>query len=146
MCVCVCQCVYLCVVLPLLRVMGNVLENLTVDTYPYFQQHDSLIFSSHIIRAVHKVCHPIFGRFLPPPPVTHPGTPKSASHISDPRFLVGLVQKTRTKTPCTNSLSIVREGFCPRGFVRGSFVWKVLFGVVFIHFPFCQNTSVTTES
>src|SRR6218665_3855232 len=26
-------------------------------------------------------------------------------------------------------------------FVRGSFVWKVLSGVVFVRTPFCQNTS-----
>ena len=48
-----------------------------------------------------------------------PGPPKSTSHISDPRFLAGLVQKIRTKAPCTNSLSIFREGFCPGAFVRG---------------------------
>src|SRR6218665_1367655 len=46
--------------------------------------------------------------------VTLPRTPKSTSHISDPsRFLLGLVQNTRTKAPCTKSLSIVRRGFCP---------------------------------
>src|SRR6218665_3238298 len=73
--------------------------------------------------------------------------PKSTSHISDPpRFLVGLVQKIRTKALCPNSLSIVREGFCPGASVRGSFVWKILSGVVFVRTPFCQNTSVTTES
>src|SRR6218665_1428684 len=77
--------------------------------------------------------------FDPPPPVTlsHiPGPPKSTSHISDPHpFLVDLVQKTRTKAPCTNSLLIVR-----RVFVQGA-----LSGVVFVHSLFCQNTSVTTE-
>src|SRR6218665_1138698 len=68
--------------------------------------------------------------FDPPFPllhfVTHPGTPQSTSQISDlPRFLVGLVQNTRTKVPCTNSLSIVRGGFCPRvlsgGLLSGRF-------------------------
>src|SRR6218665_1254642 len=54
-----------------------------------------------------------------------PGPPKSTSHISAPRFLVGLVQKTRTKAPCTNSLLIV----------RGVFVQGALSGVVFVHFP-----------
>ena len=80
--------------------------------------------------------------------VTHPGTfQKSTSHISDPRFLVGLVQNTRTKPPCTNYLLIVREGFYLGGFVRGSFVWKVLSGMVFVRsIPFCHNSSVTTES
>src|SRR6218665_2541843 len=50
--------------------------------------------------------------------VTHPGTPESTSHISDPlsRVLVGLVQKSRTKIPCTNSISTVCGGFCPLGF------------------------------
>src|SRR6218665_1045322 len=55
--------------------------------------------------------------------VTHPGTPPKARHTSrTPRFLVGLVQKSRTKVPCTNSISIVRGGFCPGGFVRVGFV------------------------
>src|SRR6218665_3878304 len=49
--------------------------------------------------------------------VTHPGTPQKVRHTSwTPRFLVGLVQKSRTKAPCTNSLSIVRGAFCPGGF------------------------------
>src|SRR6218665_295705 len=78
-----------------------------------------------------------------PPPVTLCHTsrdppPESASHISDPptRILVGLVQKSRTKVPCTNSSSIVRGGFCPGGFVR----------LGFCPFPLCHNTSGTTES
>src|SRR6218665_2779867 len=46
--------------------------------------------------------------------VTHPGTLPKALHISrPPEFLVGLVQKSWTKVPCTNSISIVRGGFCP---------------------------------
>src|SRR6218665_116845 len=58
--------------------------------------------------------------------VTHRGTPPKVRHTSrTPPFLVGLVQKTRTKTPCTNSLSIVRGGssevFSLEGFVRGGF-------------------------
>src|SRR6218665_3015203 len=40
--------------------------------------------------------------------------PPKVRHTSlTPRFLVGLVQKTRTKAPCTNFLSIIRGGFCP---------------------------------
>jgi len=75
--------------------------------------------------------------------VTHPGTPPKVRHISrNPP----IVQKTRTKAPCTNSLSIVRGGFYPGAVVRGSFVWKDLSGVVFVRSPFCQNTSVTRES
>ena len=42
---------------------------------------------------------------------------------------------------CLNS-----RGSCPGCFVRGFFVRKVLFGVVFVHPSFCQNTSITTES
>src|SRR6218665_4155740 len=42
-----------------------------------------------------------------PPKVHH------TSRTPPPRFLVGLVQKSRTKVPCTNSISIVRGGFCP---------------------------------
>src|SRR6218665_3106559 len=88
--------------------------------------------------AVHKVRHAIFGQFLPPPSPCHtsshiPGPPpESTSHISDPPILEGLVQKTQTNAPCTNSVSIVRGSFCPGGFVRGSFVLKVLFRVVFV--------------
>src|SRR6218665_436155 len=51
--------------------------------------------------------------------VTHPGTPESTSHILDPPFLVGLVQKNRTKAPCKNFLNY-SWGFLPGGiFVRG---------------------------
>src|SRR6218665_2057678 len=100
--------------------------------------------------AVHKVRHAIYGQFLPPPPVTlchrSRDSPRSTSHISDPPiFLVGLVQKIRTKIPCTNSLSI-GSGIFEQGVFRGSFVWKVLSGVVFVHSSFCHNTSVTRES
>src|SRR6218665_1895419 len=90
--------------------------------------------------AVHKVRHAILANFDPPSPchtLSHiPRPPKSMSHISDYpslRFLVGLVQKTLTKAPCTNYLSIVRGGFCP--------------GVLsFVRSPFSQNACVTTES
>src|SRR6218665_2315086 len=69
--------------------------------------------------------------------VTHPGTPKSTSHISDPQIFSRPSMKTRRKAPCTNSLSIVRGGFCPGAFVKGSIVWNVLSGVVFVRSPFC---------
>src|SRR6218665_3621576 len=49
--------------------------------------------------------------------VTHPGTPQSTSHISDPpNFFSRPSTKNRTKAPCTNYLSIV----C------GVFVWEGL--------------------
>src|SRR6218665_3349799 len=53
--------------------------------------------------------------------VTHPGTPQSTSHNPDPPpdFLVGLVQKIRTKAPCTNSLSIVCGVFGRAGLSEG---------------------------
>src|SRR6218665_768882 len=67
--------------------------------------------------------------------VTHPGTPqKSTPHISDPPTFSRHSKKNRTKAPCTNSLNCSR-GFLFGGFVRGSFVWKVLSGVVFICSP-----------
>src|SRR6218665_3235553 len=64
--------------------------------------------------------------FAPPPPVTLCHTsrdPPKVRHTSrtPPRFLVGLVQKSRTKVPCTNSISIVRGGFV-RGFCPGWFL------------------------
>src|SRR6218665_268157 len=76
-----------------------------------------------------------------------PGPPKSTSHNSEPspRFLVGLVQKARQK-PSVQILFQLFAGLFVRGFVRRSFVWKVLSGVIFVRSPFCQNTFVTTES
>src|SRR6218665_1662313 len=50
-----------------------------------------------------------------------PGPPKSTSHLGPPRILIGLVQKAWTKASCTNSLSIVRGGFCPGVFLSGRF-------------------------
>src|SRR6218665_442355 len=88
--------------------------------------------------AVHKVRHAIFGQFLPPTchTLSHiPGPPqKNVRHLGPPIFSRSST-KNRTKAHCTNSLSIVRRGFCPGVFVRGSFVWKVLSGVVFVHSP-----------
>src|SRR6218665_3539302 len=59
-----------------------------------------------------------FWPILTPSPVTLCHTsrdPPKVRHTSrtPPRFLVGLVQKPCTKAPCTNSISIVRRGFCP---------------------------------
>src|SRR6218665_1402402 len=60
--------------------------------------------------------------FDPPPSVTLCHTsrdPPKVRHTSrnPPIFSK---QNTRTKAPCTNSLSVVRGGFCPESFVRGS--------------------------
>src|SRR6218665_2899925 len=101
--------------------------------------------------AVHKVRQAIFGQFLPPSPchtlshIPGPSPPnKYVTHLGPPIFSRPST-KTRTKAPCTNSLSIVRGGFVREVF-RGSLVWKVLSGVVFVCSPFCQNASVITES
>src|SRR6218665_2139609 len=59
--------------------------------------------------------------------VTHPGTPKSTSHISDPLFLVSLVQKSRINPP-VQILSQLFEGFLSGGFL----IWNVLSGVVYV--------------
>ena len=68
--------------------------------------------------------------FDSPPPVTlcHMCTSRDpqnyVTHLGPtPPFPVGLVQKTRTKAPCTNSLSIIRGGFC-----SGFFSWGLLSG------------------
>src|SRR6218665_1886535 len=69
------------------------------------------------------------------------------SHISDPPpFLVGLVQKTQTKAPCTNSLSIVRGGFC-LGVLSGVFCLEGFVWGGFCPFPLlseyiCYNTKL----
>src|SRR6218665_2644166 len=65
-----------------------------------------------------------------------PGPPKSTSHISigPPDFHYAWYKKLGQKPP-VQILSIVRGGFCPGVFVKGSFVWKVLSGVVFCPFP-----------
>src|SRR6218665_2937072 len=67
----------------------------------------------------------------PTPPVTLCHTsrdPPKVRHTSrTPRFLVGIVQKSRTKVLCTNSLSqlfveVFVRGFCPGWFLYGGFV------------------------
>src|SRR6218665_2420934 len=78
--------------------------------------------------------------------VTHPGTPPKVRHTSrTPRFLVGLVQKPGQNPLYKFSLNC-SLGFLSGRCVRGSFVGNVLSGEVFVHSPFCQSTSVTTES
>src|SRR6218665_197193 len=81
-----------------------------------------------------------------PSPLSHIPELKCKSHISDSlQCLVGLLQKTRTKAPFTNPLSIVRGGFCPGVLSGGLFSGSFVLGG-FCPFPFRQNTSVTTES
>src|SRR6218665_385443 len=59
-----------------------------------------------------------------------PGPHKSTSHISAPRFLVGLVQKPGQKP--LYKFSQLFAGVFSRGFCQGSFVRKVLSGVIFV--------------
>src|SRR6218665_3275149 len=62
-----------------------------------------------------------------------PGLPKSTSHISDPPiFSRPSTKKPGQKHP-VQILSQLFAGVFVRDFVRGSFVWKVWSGVVFIH-------------
>src|SRR6218665_1915996 len=90
--------------------------------------------------------------FDPLLPLSHfailPWTPpkKCVTHLGLPRLLVGLVQENPDKSPLYKLSLNCSRGFLFGGFVRGSFVWKVLSGVVFIRSPFCQKTSVTTEN
>src|SRR6218665_366412 len=81
------------------------------------------------IGAVHKLRHTSFGQFCPPVTLCHTSrdhSPKVRHTSRTPPFLVGLVQKSWTKVPCTNYISIVRKGsqivrkgvrgFCPGWF------------------------------
>src|SRR6218665_1617343 len=79
--------------------------------------------------------------------VTHPGTPqKYVTNLGPPRFFSRPSTKNPDKSPLYKFSLNCLWGFCPGGFVRGSLVWKVLYGVVFVHSSFCHNTSVTTEN
>ena len=86
----------------------------------------------------------IFGQFWPPTLVTHPATLKITSHISDTPIFSNPSTKNPDKNPLYNSLN------CSWGFLSGEFCYGVfsLEGLArggFCPFPFCQNTSVTTE-
>src|SRR6218665_2055797 len=72
--------------------------------------------------------------FDPPTPlshfVTHPGTPqKYVTHHGPPIF-----SRPSTKNSDKNPLYKFSLN-CSRGFFKGSLVWKVLFGVVFVRSP-----------
>src|SRR6218665_1002877 len=78
--------------------------------------------------------------------VTHQGTPQRTSHISGPRPIFSRPSaKKPDKSPMYKFSFNCLWGSLSGGFVRGSFVWKVLSRMVFVHSPICQNTSVTTE-
>src|SRR6218665_3622726 len=68
--------------------------------------------------------------------VTHPGTPQKVSHtFLTPRLSIDLVQKNPDKNPLNKFSLHCSRGFLSGGFVRGSFVWKVLSEVVFVRSP-----------
>src|SRR6218665_2760465 len=81
--------------------------------------------------------------------VKHPGTPQSTSHISNPPIFSRPSTKKPGQKPPVQILSQLFAGFFVRGcFVMGSFVWKVLFGVVFVPFSLlseyiCYNRNIT---
>src|SRR6218665_1316740 len=76
--------------------------------------------------------------FDPPAPVTLWHTSrdpqKYVTHLGPPIF-----SRPSTKDPDKSPMYKFSLN-CSRGFVQGA-----LSGVVFVHSPFCQNTSVTTE-
>src|SRR6218665_1347873 len=79
--------------------------------------------------------------------VTHHGTPqKYVTHLGPPPPIFSRPStKNPDKSPLYKFSLNCSRGFFVRDFCSGSFVWKVLFGVGFVHDLFCQNTSVTTE-
>src|SRR6218665_2504576 len=115
----------------------NISQDVQLTSDPCSSTAPVLSDAKPTIGAVHKVRHAIFGQFLPPSPChtsSHiPGAPPKVRHTSrTPRFLEGLVQKTRTKAPLYTFCFNYLRRFLSGGFVRGSFVWKVLSGVVFV--------------
>src|SRR6218665_2260066 len=73
--------------------------------------------------------------FYPPFTLRHRSRdpPESTSQISDPQFLEGLVQKTRTKVPLYKFCLYCSRGFLSGGLCQRVFhVWKVLSRVVFV--------------
>ena len=86
--------------------------------------------------AVHKVRHAIFGQFLPLPPVTLRHTsrdPPKVRHTSrTPPIFRRPSRKHPDKSPLCKFCLNCSRGVLSGGFVRGSFVWKVLSGVVFV--------------
>src|SRR6218665_2451423 len=98
------------------------------------------------IVAVHKVCHAIFGQFPPRQALSHIRDPqKSTSHISDsPPILSRPSTKTPDKSPLYKFSLNFSRGFCP-GVLSGGLLSGRFCPGWFLS-PFCQNTSVTTES
>src|SRR6218665_2571060 len=85
----------------------------------------------------------------PPPPVTLCHTSRDpqqcVTHLGPPIFSRPSTKISDKSLMYKFSLNCSR-GILSGGFFRGSFVWKVLSGVVFVRSSFSHNTSVTTES
>jgi len=83
------------------------------------------------LRAIHKVCHAIFGQFWPPPPVTLCHTsrdpPKYATHLRPPNFNRPS-KKNLDKIPLYKfslncSFGFFSGGFCQGVFCLVGFLW-----------------------
>src|SRR6218665_1612545 len=73
--------------------------------------------------------------------VTHPRTPqKYVTHLGPPPIFSRPSTKNLDKSHLYKFSLNCSRGVLSGGFVRGSLVW-----VVFVHSPFFQNASVTTE-
>src|SRR6218665_628522 len=71
--------------------------------------------------------------------VTHPGTPPQVRHTSQTPLIVRRPStKNPDKSPLVQFCLNCSWAFLSRGFVRGSFVWKVLSGVVFVRSCFVR--------
>src|SRR6218665_409420 len=76
--------------------------------------------------AVHKVRHANFGHFYPSPPC------HTFSRISNPTIFSRPSTKIPDKSHLYKFSLNCSRGLLAGGFVRGSFVWKVSSGVVFV--------------
>src|SRR6218665_1939275 len=96
------------------------------------------------VGTVHKVAYvKLFSANFDPLPcytLSHITGPPKVRYTSrtPPRFCRPST-KHLDKSPLYKFSLNCSRGFLSGGFVRGSFVWKVLSGVVFVRSPFCQN-------
>src|SRR6218665_1020588 len=109
----------------------NTFMRACIRTYIHTHRHTYLYIHTYVHTYVHmhiglqglsiKYVTLFLANFDPPSPchtLSHiPGPPKSTSHISDPPIFSRPSTKIPDKVPCTNSISIVRIGFCPGWFL-----------------------------